>query len=1016
MRPPGGVLRHLSFASFTGSGQTSIQSVATDTAGNVYVAGTTSSSDLPVENAAQPVFGEARILRSTDLGATWSRLGNLPVDISAVAPDPVAPQVLFAGGSTGIYKSADAGQTWRLVHAFASGTSVSVSIAIDPGNHLRVAALTSYGNTLSRSLDGGETWSDSRGPSVVTAGTLVVDPSASGALIAGSFGISISRDWGVTFSPLGPPGGTPSTAAFDPSHPGWIYVGTSLGAQGRLSLSTDFGATWTSKASPPTGFSLILNLAVDPDQSSTLVAATPDGFYKSTDGADSWTRVSAPGRSFLPEGHYAFALVSRRCSPTGGLFALGSAAAGTYQVAFSPDGGTSWNTPRLTQVTSVTTGLGCAAYVTRNVTTDAFAAKFAPDGTTLWSTFLGGSDADSAVALAVDGEGGVYITGNTSSPDFPSTAPRTGPAGPNSVFAIRLSADGKLLYSVLIGGEANNAAIALATDGNQNAYIAGRTSSQNFPVTPGVLITKLDAGSYTGFLVKLTPAGTLVYATYLGSSYTFPGTILVSANEEVVVGGTGAVPGEPPPAGQAGQFLVRLDKDASHVNASISLGPVGYVSGPMALAADAQGNLFLAGPAGESNVTPGAYLSPLLPGPCTARMPLGGNIYVTKLAAAGWSRIYSALLRAPCGIQPGGIVLDRSGAATVALVTGSGLALRGPWVGGAACSTNSSAIARINADGSALEFATYLDNCGLPAIASGPSGSLYVGASASVGGTGAEVLRLDPGRTSAISLDQIANAFSGDASAVAATGLYTLSGSGFSPPAIGLGLQPTADLPTQLGDVQVKFDGIPAAILQTGPGRAIAAAPPQLPAHGQRGVPPRFTAVQIISRGTMSNTVWMPIAASLPGLLSADYLAPQLHTDYADGIVRNADGTQNDTNHPASAGSTITIFSTGMGVTNPPVNPGAVARAADAVPVTPVFSSWATFSPGSTTPPEAVTTVPGYVSAMFQIRIRVPDGIQNLYGTALPNGVRRVQLGLRFQIPVSSFIPIATNVIGVYVK
>src|SRR2546430_2730888 len=67
---PGGILRQLNLAGFAGSGQNSIQAVATDSRGNIYVAGTTPSPNFPVRNAAQPVFGEARILRTTDLGTT----------------------------------------------------------------------------------------------------------------------------------------------------------------------------------------------------------------------------------------------------------------------------------------------------------------------------------------------------------------------------------------------------------------------------------------------------------------------------------------------------------------------------------------------------------------------------------------------------------------------------------------------------------------------------------------------------------------------------------------------------------------------------------------------------------------------------------------------------------------------------------------------------------------------------------------------------------------------------------
>src|ERR1043165_3718902 len=100
----GGVLRQLAIADFGGSGQKSVQFVAADPLGNIYAAGTTTSPDLPEKNAAQPNFAEARILRTTDLGATWARVGS-PADVRLVTPDSADPRILFAGADSGIYKS-----------------------------------------------------------------------------------------------------------------------------------------------------------------------------------------------------------------------------------------------------------------------------------------------------------------------------------------------------------------------------------------------------------------------------------------------------------------------------------------------------------------------------------------------------------------------------------------------------------------------------------------------------------------------------------------------------------------------------------------------------------------------------------------------------------------------------------------------------------------------------------------------------------------------------------------------
>jgi hypothetical protein len=84
----GGVLNQLAIAQFPGSGRNSVEAIATGADGNIYVAGTTSSLELPVTNATQSQLGESRILRTLDRGATWQRVGNPPADSQLIAADP----------------------------------------------------------------------------------------------------------------------------------------------------------------------------------------------------------------------------------------------------------------------------------------------------------------------------------------------------------------------------------------------------------------------------------------------------------------------------------------------------------------------------------------------------------------------------------------------------------------------------------------------------------------------------------------------------------------------------------------------------------------------------------------------------------------------------------------------------------------------------------------------------------------------------------------------------------------
>lgn len=151
-----------------------------------------------------------------------------------------------------------------------------------------------------------------------------------------------------------------------------------------------------------------------------------------------------------------------------------------------------------------------------------FVVKMGPTGgedQLLYGTCLGGSDVDTGYAIELDGAGNIYVTGETVSGDFPTVnAAQEIYGGDTDVFAFKLAADGSaLLYSTYLGGAARESSRGLAVDGAGDAYLSGRTSSTNFPTTPGALQGELVVDFYSdGFVTKLTPTGSFAYSTYLG--------------------------------------------------------------------------------------------------------------------------------------------------------------------------------------------------------------------------------------------------------------------------------------------------------------------------------------------------------------------------------------------------------------------------------------------------------------------------------------------------------------------
>lgn len=141
------------------------------------------------------------------------------------------------------------------------------------------------------------------------------------------------------------------------------------------------------------------------------------------------------------------------------------------------------------------------------------------DPVVLYSTYLGGSLGEIGAGLAVDIVGNMYVAGTTTSADFPlSRAIQSSPGGNSDVFVARLNPAGTVLvYASYLGGSNNDEAAGLAIDGFGNAYLTGVTASANFPTA--FALQAVFGGETDAFVAALSPGGgSFIYSTYLGGT------------------------------------------------------------------------------------------------------------------------------------------------------------------------------------------------------------------------------------------------------------------------------------------------------------------------------------------------------------------------------------------------------------------------------------------------------------------------------------------------------------------
>ncbi len=190
-----------------------------------------------------------------------------------------------------------------------------------------------------------------------------------------------------------------------------------------------------------------------------------------------------------------------------------------------------------------------AYQITQSAVSDqeAFVTKLNSTGTALiYSTYLGGTDADEGIGIVIDSQNNAYVTGGTTSIDFDVTVgafKTVHSGGIYDAFVTKLNATGSsLIYSTLLGGSLRDFGVSIAIDTLKNAYVTGYTYSSDFDITVGsfqTVSTNSDVMYNDVFVTKINATGTnLLYSTYVGGSDGDVGTgIEVDSFGNAYVGG-----------------------------------------------------------------------------------------------------------------------------------------------------------------------------------------------------------------------------------------------------------------------------------------------------------------------------------------------------------------------------------------------------------------------------------------------------------------------------------------------
>src|SRR5438309_277228 len=277
------------------------------------------------------------------------------------------------------------------------------------------------------------------------------------------------------------------------------------------------------------------------------------------------------------------------------------------------------------------------------------------DPTLLYSTFIGGTNDDYSRAIAIDGSGNAYITGETLSTDYPTTpgAFNNGSTAFYKLIVSKINPSGSaLVYSTEFGGQngGDDEGTGIAVDSAGSAYISATVNPNQFPTTSGVVEPTSQNQYFSAAAIKLNPQGGLVWSTFVGSAaLTEANAIALDSSNNVYVTGN-AAPGMPTSAGafqatgpqnMQSPVVAKVNPSGTALLYGTYLAGSDFGSFAGGIKVDPSGNAYVTGSTQATNfpVTSNAYQKTLQLG----RNPVGSaqNAFVSVLNSGGTSLLYS---------------------------------------------------------------------------------------------------------------------------------------------------------------------------------------------------------------------------------------------------------------------------------------------------------------------------------------------------------------------------------------